>query len=307
MDERQEWTWPEAALAALCCILPSVCLAQQAEDAQSQPATAEKTPEQRDALAWFSTAPLSGSLATDRPGYSDTAFLVPRGHVQYEMGLGFACEVENRSRTRTISAGTAALRLGLLDEFELRIKWGGMSLVDTRYPDKSPAGRSYMNHESIDGATDMSLGSKSPILKHSDMNYLPNISIVPSISLPTGTLTKTSGDVDPTLEIAWNYPVTDRLTVYGIGTITSITDSAGRLAQGSASAAVSYALTSRMSLFAEYFGIYPNARNSDCQHSINGGPVFLINDNMQVDFAIGLGLNEEAPDFFANVGFSIRL
>ena len=255
---------------------------------------------------WPEPAPLSGALATDRPGFSDTAFLVPRGHAHLELGAGYAYDHEDQSRARTYTIGTTALRVGVLDDFELRVKWGGMSLVDTRYPDTSAGGRSFIHHQNIDGATDLSVGFKSPILKHTDANHLPNLSMVPSLSIPSGTNTKTSGDVDPTFELAWNYPLSDKLTGYGIGAIASISDADGRFAQASASLAASYALTDRLSLFVEYFGIYPSARNADCQHNLNGGPVLLINDNLQLDFAVGMGLNEEAPDFFTNVGLSIR-
>lgn len=255
---------------------------------------------------WPGPAALSGALATDRPGFSDTAFLVPRGHAHVELGFGYTCDHEDQERSRTASVGATALRVGVLDDLELRIKWGGMSLEDTHYPDKSPAGRSYIHHENIDGATDMSVGFKLPVLRHSDSNLLPNLSLIPSISLPTGSDTKTSGDVDPALELAWNYPITGRLTLYGTGAIASVTDSDGRFAQSSGSLAAGYALTDRLSFFVEYFGIYPNTRSADCQHNINGGPVFLINNNVQIDFAVGMGLNEESPDFFANVGLSIR-
>lgn len=290
-------------------MLPPLVHAQDEHESPpaSQPSENDTAKPGFSFFIWPEPAKLQGPIATDRPGYSDTASLVPRGHVQLETGyFNYTYDQEHHSETQNFTTPNTSLRIGLLDDFELRVKWGGYSTTETKEPSTTKAGRPITDHQHEDGATDMSVGFKSPILKHTDDNHLPNISIVPSMSLPTGTDNKTSGDVDPTFEAAWNYPVTDKLTIYGVGTVASISDSDGRFCQSSASAAVSYALTDKLSFFFEYFGIYPNSPHSDCQHNINGGPVILITDNIQLDFGIGMGLNEESPDFFTNVGISIR-
>jgi hypothetical protein len=285
---------------------PTIALAQhEHQSSTTQPSSA---PEAKPFafFIWPEPAKLDGPIATDRPGYSDTAFLVPRGHTQLEIGFLFSHDTEGDTNTKTHTLPVASLRVGLLDDFELRVKWGGMSLVDGYAPFTTPGGRNITKQDHVDGATDMSVGFKAPILKHTDTNCLPNVSMVPSLSLPVGTDTKTSGDVDPTFELAWNYPITSKLTINGVGSIASISDSEGRFAQASGSFAGCYAITDKLSFFVEYFGIYPNTRHSDCQHDIDLGPVILITDNIQLDFAVGMGLNEEAPDFFTNMGVSFR-
>lgn len=286
-----------------------------ADDATSQPADeAEPATAMEDEsekplafFIWPEPAKLEGPLVTDRPGFSNTAFLVPRGHAHLELGHVYSYDQEKRTETQNHLVAGTSLRVGLLDDMELRVGWSGMSLTESKFPDESPrTGRHFMNHQHDDGATDMSIGFKMPILKHSGTNYLPNLSMVPSISIPTGANNKTSGDVDPTFLLAWNYPITSKFTAYGVGSIAAVTDSEGRYAQATGSLAGSYTIDERWSVFIEYFGIYPSTRETDCQHNINGGPVFLISDNIQMDLAVGMGLNEEAPDFFVNWGISIR-
>lgn len=287
-------------------VAPTTVRAQDDLVATSMPKSTTEGKPVMEFFIWPEPTKLEGPIATDRPGFSDTAFLVPRGHIQLEMGAVYSYDQEHHTETQNHTLPNTSLRVGLLEDFELRIKWGGMSLTETKFRDVSPAGRTFNNHQHDDGATDMSVGIKSPILKHTDDNHLPNISMVPAISLPTGANSKTTGDVDPSFEIAWNYPLSSKLTIYGVGSIASISDSEGRFAQSAGSFAGSYTITDKLSFFVEYFGIYPSTRDTDCQHNINGGPVILISDNVQLDFAVGMGLNEEAPDFFTNCGISIR-
>ncbi|HKQ47640.1 MAG TPA: transporter [Phycisphaerae bacterium] len=284
----------------------SLCLAQsQPEAPTSQPSS---EPESGPAFfIWPEPAKLEGPLATDRPGFSNTAFLVPRGHAHLEIGHIYSYDQEKHTETQNHLVPGTSLRVGLLDDLEFRVGWSGMSLTESKFRDVTPGGRTFTNHQHDDGATDMSVGFKAPLLKHDDTNYLPNLSVVPALSLPTGGRTKTSDDVDPSLLLAWNYPVTGKFLVYGVGSIASVTDPEGsRFSQTAASLAGSYSVSDQLSFFIEYFGIYPSTHHTDCQHNLNGGPVYLITDNIQLDLAIGLGLNEEAPDFFVNWGLSIR-
>jgi hypothetical protein len=67
-----------------------------------------------------------------------------------------------------------------------------------------------------------------------------------------------------------------------------------------------YQFTPKLGGFVEYYGLYPSTRGSDCQHNIDFGPVVLVNDNFQIDIRAGFGLNAEAPDFIAGIGFCFR-
>ena len=41
-------------------------------------------------------------------------------------------------------------------------------------------------------------------------------------------------------------------------------------------------------------------------HRIDWGPAWLSSPDSQVDVSVGLGLSDEAPDFFLGLGFSRR-
>ena len=244
-------------------------------------------------------------MASDRPGFSDSYSVVPRGYSHLEGGYSFYYDKENGDDTKNHVLGEFSLRTGLFENFELRLKWTGYSFTESHFETTSRwAGRHITATDHDDGGTDMSIGFKTQLLKQNGL--VPNLSVIPAISLPTGTGTKSTGDVDPEVRLAWNYGVTDKLTIYGVGLAAGISDDEGRFFQAGASLAAYYQFTPKVGGFVEYYGLYPSTRDSDCQHNLDFGPVFLVNDNFQIDIRAGVGLNEEAPDFQAGIGFCYR-
>jgi len=254
----------------------------------------------------FPTRPeASGTIATDRPGYSDSYAVMARGFTNLEAGYTFTYDREGHTRSKNHTVGEFSLRTGLTDNFELRVKWGGYSLTDAVYRGESPySGRRVTLEEHDDGGTDMSVGFKTQLLKQDGL--VPNLSIIPAISLPTGTNSKSTNDVDPEVRLAWNYALTDKWQIYGVGVAAVVSDSDGRFFQSAASLATYYQFTKNLGGFVEYYGVYPAGRGVDCQHAIDFGPVILVNDNFQIDIRAGFGLNEQAPDFFCGIGFGWR-
>lgn len=115
---------------------------------------------------WPETVAKSGNLCTDRPGFSDAVCVMPRGQIQLESGYSFYYEKESGTRTENHLLGEFSLRTGLMENFELRIKWAGYSITESRFEGTSRwAGRRIMQTDHEDGATDMSIGFKSQLLK----------------------------------------------------------------------------------------------------------------------------------------------
>ncbi|MGE0480357.1 MAG: transporter [Phycisphaerae bacterium] len=276
------------------------------EQPRKESPAGEEVAEEKPSGFWvFNRSAQVGPMSSDRPGFSDSFALVPRGYTHLEFGYTFAYDREESTRVKNHTPGEFSLRTGLTDEFELRIKWTGYSFTEALFEDTSRwSGRRIMTKDHDDGGTDMSIGFKSPLLKQDRL--IPNLSIIPAISLPTGTGSTSTGDVDPEIRLAWNYALTAKWTVYGVGLATVLSDDEGRFFQSGVSLATSYSFTKNFGGFIECYGLYPGSRGSDCQHNIDFGPVILVNDNFQIDLRAGFGLNEEAPDFIAGIGFCFR-
>jgi len=260
-------------------------------------------PSQGGFFIWPEPVPVTGPIVTDRPGFSDSVALVPRGHLQLEGGYSFFYDREGRNRTQTSTFPEGSLRIGLVDWFELRVKWTGWSLTNTLSRGETRAGREINVTDSVNGTTDLSLGFKSPLTKQDGL--IPTLSIIPALSVPVGSESKSTGDVDPEIRLAYAWTI-DKFTLYGVGLAAGVSDSEGRFFQAGASCAAAYQFTDKFAGIVEYFGLYPAVRGADCSQNINIMATYLITENIQFDIRAGFGLNEQADDFSTSAGLSFR-
>lgn len=256
-----------------------------------------------DRWAWR-PAPLTDPIVTDRPDFTESTETVPRGRFQLEGGYTFSYDSEQKSRTATHTAPEFLLRTGLTDSFELRLGWAGYDFVSERFPSESRAGRRITVRDSFDGGSDLYLGFKQKLFEQKSLR--PNFSIIPALTVPSGSAGFSSGDVDPEIKLAWGYELTERIGLAGNVNFAGPSEDGRRFFQTAASVSAAFALFDGVGAYVEYFGFYPNGRDSDCAHTANGGLTWQITDNLQLDCRAGVGLNEEADDFFTGVGFSIR-
>ncbi|GMU33926.1 MAG: transporter [Planctomycetia bacterium] len=283
-------------IAGFAMLLGSVA---SAEDATTQPAD-----EPVVNFLGLEADPIDEPMVTDRPDFTESTLTVPRGRAQVELGYTYVYDDEDGVRVGDHVFPESLLRVGLAKDWELRVFWLGGSLTESMFRETNDAGRrvDVKGHE--DGATDMSIGFKYHIREQD--GWIPDMGVIGEVSIPTGTRSKTSGDVDPGAKFLWAYALTDRLSLSGNVNIAVPTGEKGRFFQTAASVSMGYSWTDWMGSFVEYFGIYPNDRGSDCAHTVNGGFTFPITDNLQFDVRVGVGLNEEADDLFAGSGLAIR-
>jgi len=250
-------------------------------------------------------APLTEPLVTDRPDFTEATNTVPRGHLQLEMGYTFTYDKEDGNRTIDHTLPEFLLRTGLTDWLELRIGWAGWSSTEDVFRAKNDAGRTVTMTEVERGWNDLYLGFKIALCEQDGLR--PALSLIPAITVPSGSSNKSSGDVDPENKIAWSYDLTDSSTLSGNLNFAVPTDGNGhRFFQTAASISLGHSFNDWLGGYVEYYGFYPNEPGSDCAHTINGGFTFLVNDNLQFDVRVGKGLNEEADDMFAGAGMAIR-
>ena len=269
----------------------------------TQPADSEGPQEASNVLG-LPAAPLTEPMATDRPDFTETPDAVPYGHLQLESGYTFSYDKEKDVRVRSHTAPEFLLRVGIVKDFELRIGWEGYTYYNTRQPVERRNGRTVMESEWDQGSNDLSLGSKVKLLEQDGL--VPHFGIITEISAPSGSANLSSGDADPGAVLCWAYDLTDRWSVAGnVGFFVPSSED-GRFLQTTNSLSAAYGLTDRLGAFIEYYALYPNTKDTDCAHTVDGGFTYLITDNLQLDCRIGAGLNEEADDFLTGVGLSWR-
>ena len=263
---------------------------------------ATDTSAQEDAAQ--TTDPMQEPLVTDRPDFTESTETVPAGHFQLEAGYTFTYDRERKDRVRDHTAPELLMRIGLVDNFELRIGWDGYSWTDSQFEGETRGGRRVTREDQTQDAHDLSLGFKYKLVEQD--GWIPHFGVIGAITVPSGSAGVSSGDVDPEIVLLWAYDITDSFAIAGNVGLAAPTDNGDRFFQASASLAAAVALSEKVGAYVEYFGFYPNAEHSDAAHSVNAGLTYLINNNFQIDWRVGAGLNEEADDFFTGVGFAFR-
>jgi hypothetical protein len=215
-------------------------------------------------------------IATDRPAVTDSSVVVPLGSFVFENGF-----------TRT----TSNSGLSLFDAPETLIRFGVGSTTELRLtaPDGYGAGPS-----------DMAIGVKQqlgPIQKF-------DVSVVATLSLPTGAKGVSSGGYDFSMNVPWSRPISSNWTAAGMFSVYFPTQDGHHNQTGETAFLLDRQLTKPWDAFVEYVGDFPGQGGP--RHLIHAGTAYKIARQHQLDFHFGYGLSANAVDHFFGVGYSFR-
>ncbi|NOX59381.1 MAG: transporter [Planctomycetes bacterium] len=260
----------------------------------------------RNTTGWFNLtqASIDDNLVTDRPDFTESTEAIPVNRFQLEMGYTFTYDREGDRRTRDHTAPELLLRMGVVENFELRFGWTGYSMTETLSTQRNSERRRVTSEEWNQGANDFELGFKLKIAEQSGLR--PALAILGAATFPTGSANISAGDVEPLLGLLWAYDLSDDIALAGQFIVGTPVEDGRRFVQSAASLSLGASLTERLGTYVEYFGTYPNTLDGDSAHSINGGFTYLVNNNLQIDIRAGFGLNDAADDFFTGAGLAWR-
>ena len=226
-----------------------------------------------------------GSIQTDRPDLTESAFTVPAGYFQLESGL---LRIYNNSDTQLNLHPTLLLKYGLSKTIELRF------ITDFT---------TYQNNGTKEFLIlPIAVGVKIAISE--EKGIIPKTAFIGHLKIPTG------GESDlastyfaPSFRFTMQHTLSKKMSLgYNLGTEWSgIT----------AEPIFIYTITSAIGLsdtwgaYIELFGYAPQFNRAE--HSVDGGFTYLLNNNCLADLSFGLGLTSNAPDYFISAGFSFRI
>ncbi|MDB4160978.1 transporter [Bacteroidia bacterium] len=255
---------------------------------------------------------LVAQIETDRPDFTESPNVVPKGALQIE--TGFILENDERNfcgtteTNRNITVNTTLLRFGLSERVELRFNWAnsisnvGVETNPTVALCNENIGN-YRRDTSFSGFSTSFIGFKTNLYKNDRLSigFLGHLYIP---ELATGDFSKIKGQkIAPEFLVPLTYDITSRFGIaiqYGLSW-----DGFTPNPTTSYTLALGYGLTEKLSFYVEPYGFLTNAGEE--LHLINGGFTYLINDDFQIDLTGGFGLNEAAPDNFVNCGASFLL
>lgn len=221
---------------------------------------------------------------TDRPDFTESSFVVPRGMLQLESGFTW---VDDPDGTESFNIPELLLRWGVGKRTELRLG------VPQYF-------RSWGRGRRTDGLGDTYLGMKQ--------QFGPlhgwDLALIPAVYLPTGGRAFTSDGFDPEVKLTWGRDLAERWSLSGMFTFYWPTEGNRRNFTWQNTVSLGYSLGGRWATFLEYANALPE-RGGD-EHLVHHGYTYALTSTSQLDLHFGFGLSEAAPDFFLGGGYSVR-
>ncbi len=246
-------------------------------------------------------------INTDRPSFTPSSSTVPKGRVQVELGYTYFHDLSGMTRTDTHLFPELSGRIGINDWLELRTLWPGQLYSRTTNRFGTP------NVTQNDGITNFFAGFKWHLVEQD--GWVPETALITDLSIPLNQSVNSSESVDPSLFLIYNWSLTDRFSIAGSTGYSSsfARDIPVSLGTGDSFEVFSQSMigtvsaTDRVSLFYEWFVLgQTNGASNLPRHLMNGGFLFLLRPNLQLDFRAGFGLSGVADDFFTGAGLAFR-
>jgi len=240
----------------------------------------------------FGGPDLNAPLVTDRPDFTEASSTVGRGVTQLEFGYTYTKNHDEMMDEKTHSYPEVLLRQGLLEDWlELRLAWNYSNLELGVTEDA--------------GAEDLYLGFKIALTPQDQ--FLPEMALIPQMTVPTGENAFSSDKVLPGLNWIYGWELNDSLSTAGSTQFNRAVDESEVHTEWAQSWTIATSLTKKIGGYAEWFGIFPDgAVTAKTEHYFNGGFTYLLNHDVQWDVRGGVGLNDDSDDYFIGTGLSVR-
>ncbi len=236
-------------------------------------------------------------ITTERPDFTNSSRTVGRGRVQLESGYTYVADGSGSNRVVGHSYPEALLRLGVLANwFEVQV---GQNFRSAR-----PTGLTPTN-----GAEDLYLAVKFALTPQDGVR--PETALTLQATVPTGSRDNTGNRTLPGLLYLYSWDlVPDLVSLAGSTVATAAVDPDDHTYLLAAqSLSVGYTLTDRLGSYTEFFGLLPagaTAAGVGPEYYFNGGFLYRVTPDFQLDVRAGVGLNRGADDFFTGAGFAVR-
>ena len=232
-----------------------------------------------------------GPIVPDRPGQTNPPNVVPSGTVQLE--TGFSRETKNAGGIQTIDYlyNTSLVRVGLMTNCEVQLV---VEYAGTR-TDSSAQSSALQGFNPVSVGTKIAICPEKGVIPQTAMNVaftLPYVGrkefrpsfLAPSFFLLMQNTLSEEFSLGYNLGLQWDGEQPNATAVYSISPSLTVVEG--------------------LSVFVEFYGFFTEESVSDYRADM--GCAYLVNDNVQVDFSAGVGLNTVAPDSFVAFGLAWR-
>lgn len=232
-------------------------------------------------------------LVTDRPDVTESASTIAPGFIQIETGGAYESFEDNNIKLETYIYNTTLVRLGLLENLELRV---GTSFIE---------GVTTVNERKLSnvtsGFTPVLVGTKISIIE--EKGWKPQIALLSHLYLPFTA----SQDYKPEttgVDIIFAF-------AHSLSQKSSLSYNLGSRWQGDSEGAsylyslsYGYSLSNKFGVYLEIYGNLPEDNKSN--HFWDTGLTYLISNNIQLDATVGSGITK-SQDLLLSAGVSFKI
>jgi len=237
-------------------------------------------------------------MVTDRPDFTESASVVPRGRLQLEAGYTFYRD-EDADLLAAHSYPEALARIGILeDRLEVRV---GQSVLTTR-----SAGGANGDPAPETGLTDLYLGAKVRLA--GQRGARPEWALILQSTLPTGSRGLRGDRVVPGVNCVYAWEVVPEFLSIAASTQANVPsdESDEAFVVWTQSVSIGYSLTDRVGAFTEWFGSASTGRQGGrtTANAVDGGFTVRASPRVQWDIRAGIGIG--GGGVFAGTGLAVR-
>jgi len=226
-------------------------------------------------------------IETDRPDQTETVAIVPKGHFQMENGFQ---HTQSEKGASDLMLPTTLSKFGISDRIELRLI---TNLIFNRLADSTST-----------GLEPIVVGMKVNVWK--GKGILPEFSLIAQAKLPkVASKNLQTKHIAPEIQLLFENTLTDDIDVgYNID---ARWDGISVNPEYEYTISPSYKFTDKLKGFVESFGYFPPHQHAN--HWVDGGFLFRINKNVQIDIAgaYELSSHQHFHQYYETLGFSFRI
>ena len=261
-------------------------------------------PGRRTLLQWSGSTEEGGPpgfdepLASDRPDFVEASVTVGMGVRQLEMGYTYFRDDEGNTSFTAHSYPEFLFRFGVLaDWLEMRVGWNYATLRERIGPFTA----------TVSGAEDLYLGIKLGLTPQDGI--LPEMALVPQMTVPTGHSQLTANQVLPGVNWLYGWDVSDFIGIGGSTQANIALDpiTADEYLEFAQAFTINYAISEKVGAYTEWFTFVPTgAEFVSTIHFLDAGMVYRVTNDLQLDIRIGKGVSGPATDYFVGTGAVVR-
>lgn len=238
----------------------------------------------------FSQVP---ELVTDRPDQTESSRTVPVKKAQLELGWVYVRHNSTGQNLESHNFPSSLLRLGIAERVELRLGWDGHTWNTLAGAKSEESGN-------------ISLGGKVQLVE--EMGLRPEMALLGAFSTTRSAHPPSDQKWDHSLRLSLAHSLSERLGLgYNLGYSAEASDQNQTETFFIYTASLGMELFSKTGAFVEVFGSTFFEGSSTPESAVDGGITYLVADNLQLDFAAGLGMSQASPDWSLGAGVSLRV